>query len=68
MMILGQQFRFVSETPGDLVQNRAVKFSRHLLGQHGGPQSLLPNDFASIRFQRALQEAEKRRLSGAIAA
>ena len=41
---------------------------RHLLGEHRGPQALLADDLASIGLHRALEEAEERRLAGAIAA
>ena len=68
VMILGQQFRLGAETPRDLVEDRAVQVLRHLLGKHRGPQALLPDDLAAIGLQGALEEAEERRLAGAIAA
>ena len=51
VMILGQQFRLGPETPGDLVEDRAVQVLRHFLGEHGGPQALLPDDLAAIGLQ-----------------
>ena len=68
VVILGQQFRLGAETPGDLVEDRAVKVPRHFLGEHGGPQPLLPDDLAPIGLRVALEQAQERRLAGAVAA
>ncbi len=68
MMILSQQFRLGPKPLRHLVEDRAMKVLRHLLREHRGPQSLLPDDLALIRLQSAQQEAEERRFAGAVAA
>lgn len=68
VMIFGQQFCLRSESPCDLVEDRAVKILRHLLGKHGGPHALLADDLAPVGLQDPLQKAEERRLAAAVAA
>ncbi len=67
-MILGQQIRPGAEAADDLVPDRALQFPRHFLREHGGPQSLLADDFAVIGLDGAVEDSQQRRLSGAVAA
>ena len=45
----------VDPIPRNLVEDRAVQFSRHFLGKHGNSQPLLPDDLARIGLDGAVQ-------------
>ena len=67
-VVFGKKLRTGPQPERDLIENRARQIPRHVLGKYGRDEPLLPGDFAAVRFNPAVNDAQQRRLARSIAA